>query len=128
MAHLIVSAEGAMRTPVDDALDILGRERTVGMVVPSFLLVPQILRRSNMIALLPSIIVDDDGEPGLVAFDPPLTLAGFTLSLAWHHRRDQDRAVRFVADQVRQLLKASTGHTGFGQHRTVPAILAAERL
>jgi DNA-binding transcriptional LysR family regulator len=108
--HLIVSAAGAIRTPVDDALAALGRERTVGMVVPSFLLVPQIVGSSNMIALLPSIIVGDSKTPGLVSFEPPLMLTGFTISLAWHRRRNQDRAVRFVADQVRRLLTVATNH------------------
>lgn len=108
--HLIVSAAGAIRTPVDDALAALGRERTVGMVVPSFLLVPQIVGCSNMIALLPSIIVGDSKMPEPVLFEPPLMLTGFTISLAWHRRRNQDRAVRFVADQVRRLLTVATNH------------------
>jgi DNA-binding transcriptional LysR family regulator len=102
--HIIVSSGGSTRTPVDDALAALGHKRRIGMVVPSFLLVPAMIQRSDMIALLPTVALDDPAELGLVTFTPPLPLDGFTLSLAWHRRRSQDLAVQFVASSVRTLI------------------------
>jgi DNA-binding transcriptional LysR family regulator len=103
--HIIVSSRGGTRTSVDDALAALGHQRRIGMVVPSFLLVPAIIRRSDMVALLPTVAFGNPTELGLVAFDPPLPLDSFTLRLAWHRRRSQDRAVQFVVSSVRTLIR-----------------------
>ncbi len=102
--HIIVSAEGGTRTPVDDQLAATGRVRRIGIVVPSFLLVPDLLRGSDLLALLPALVTADASGRGLVAFDPPMPINGFTLQLAWHRRRGQDRAVQYVAGEMRRFL------------------------
>ena len=104
--HVMVSGRGETRGPVDDQLQALGLSRRVGVVLPSFLMVPPLLRRSDMIALLPSRCVSAGQREGLVVFEPPLKVEGFALHLAWHTRRDNDPAVRHVAELVREELLA----------------------
>lgn len=104
--HLIVSAAGATRTPIDDALADLGLRRHIGMVLPSFLLAPEIIRNSHMIALFPAISQKAD-DRCFATFDPPISIEGFALHLAWHRRQNQNLPVQFVADQIRDLLTRS---------------------
>lgn len=105
--HLVVSAEGALQTSIDDALAAIGRKRLVGVVAPSFLLGPDLVRESDMIALVPALCVTGRAGRGLAVFSPPLALEGFTISLAWHQRRQGDQAVQFVAGKVRRLLSVT---------------------
>lgn len=63
------------------------------MVVPGFVIVPDLLRQSDLIAMLPSRVA---GTAGLVTLPQPIP--GFSLHLAWHRRRVGGRALRHVAD------------------------------
>ncbi|MFD1110488.1 LysR family transcriptional regulator [Pseudoroseomonas ludipueritiae] len=94
--HLVVSGHGASTTPLDAVLAARSLSRRVGLVVPSFLMVPPLLEGSDLIALLPSRCV----PPGaaLALRPPPLPVEGFALDLAWHDRSAEDVVVRHVAD------------------------------
>ena len=92
--HVVVSGQGRTETPLDAALAARGLSRRVGVVVPSFLMVPPLLRGSDLICLLPSRCLP---EEGLATHDPPIPVEGFRLYLAWHDRRGQDPAVQHVA-------------------------------
>lgn len=105
--HVLVSAEGGTHTSVDDVLATVGKARRVAMVVPSFLLVPELLRCSDMMALIPTLCTAGGAGRGLAILAPPLPLEGFALQLAWHRRRDHDQAVRYVADEITKLLHAA---------------------
>ncbi len=50
--HVLVSGRGHTKGDLDDALAAHGRERRVGIVVPSFLMVPPLLVESNLIAVV----------------------------------------------------------------------------
>ncbi len=99
--HIVVSGRGERHTPLDDLLLGHGRQRRIGIVVPSFIMAAPLLLSSDLIALLPSRCVPED--PGLAAFDPPVPVDGFPLHLAWHRRSDDDVAIRHVAKLVREL-------------------------
>jgi DNA-binding transcriptional LysR family regulator len=104
--HVMVSGRGDSRGAVDEQLQAMGLSRRVGMVLPSFLMVPPLLRRSDMIALLPGRCVTAGEREGLAVFEPPLPVQGFPLHLAWHARRDNDPAIRHVAQLIREELLA----------------------
>ena len=91
----MVSGRAETRSPLDGQLAAQGRSRRVGLVVPGFGVVPDLLRQSDLIAMLPSQVA---GAAGLVTLPPPMPVRGFSLHLAWHRRRDGDRALRHVAD------------------------------
>ena len=101
--HILVSGRGDTRTPIDAELANRGAARRVGLVVPNFQMVPDLLRGSDMIALLPSRVLAE--FDGLASFPPPLPVPGFTLHLAWHRRRARDAALRFVAAILTRLLR-----------------------
>ncbi|HBD92030.1 MAG: LysR family transcriptional regulator [Rhodobacteraceae bacterium GWE1_64_9] len=100
--HILVSGRGDSRSPLDGVLARLGLARRVGLVVPSFGMVPDLLRGSDMIAMLPSRILTV--APDLASLPVPIEVAGFTLHLAWHRRRAKDTGLRHVAAQLARLL------------------------
>ncbi|MCC4620799.1 LysR family transcriptional regulator [Xanthomonas cassavae CFBP 4642] len=95
--HALVSYSGdSFRGVSDDALEALGRQRTVSLSVKSFLILPEILRASDMVALLPSRLVQD--MHGLTVFDPPFDVPGFTKIAVWHERTHLDPAQRWLRE------------------------------
>ena len=101
--HVLVSGRGETRSPLDGELARLGRTRRVGLVVPGFGMVPDLLRGSDMIALLPSRVTA--AAVDLVALPTPIQVAGFDLHVAWHQRRARDRAVQHVAALLEAVLR-----------------------
>ncbi|KFC73363.1 putative transcriptional regulatory protein, LysR-family [Bosea sp. LC85] len=102
--HVLVSGRGETFGALDEALSLLGRKRHVGMVVPSFLIVPPLLLDSNLIALLPSRTLPQDAGEHYSLLEPPIPVAGFPLHVAWHRRSDRDSAVQHVAGLIESLL------------------------
>ncbi|NHZ41707.1 LysR family transcriptional regulator [Massilia aquatica] len=102
--HALVSYEGGSFEGVtDEALARLGRQRRVMLSVKSFLLLPDILRASDLVAVAPRRLVED--LDGLVLLAPPLDIPGFTKVLAWHERTHRDPGHRWL----RELLLRTCG-------------------
>tara|TARA_R110002020_G_scaffold26514_20_gene85998 strand:- start:635 stop:1540 length:906 start_codon:yes stop_codon:yes gene_type:complete len=102
--HVVVSGRGARRTPLDARLRSMGHERRTGLVVPSFQLVPDILKGTDFIAMLPRKSVEATPGAALIAFEPPLPVDGFPLHLAWHRRNAADPGIGHVASIIRSEL------------------------
>ncbi|NUB46596.1 LysR family transcriptional regulator [Fertoebacter nigrum] len=100
--HVLVSGKGEARSPFDTELARIGRTRRIGLVVPSFAMVPALLHETDMIALLPSRLVAI--RPDLISLPVPIPVAGFPLHLGWHRRRARDLGLRHVALLLAQLL------------------------
>ncbi len=101
--HLVVSASGGAQTSLDAQLEALGLQRRVAVVLPSFLLAPDLLRGSELIALLPSLCLHGRAGEGLTSLEPPVTVEPFTLYLGWARRRERDAVVSHVASVLRTL-------------------------
>lgn len=93
--HALVSYVGGSLTGVtDDALTSIGRKRRVTVSVTSFLVLPEILRTSELIAVVPSRLAAS--AQGFAIFEPPLPIPGFTKNLAWHERTHFSPAHRWA--------------------------------
>ena len=101
--HVLVSGRGDTRSGLDDQLAALGRTRRIGIVVPSFLMVPPLLEDGDLIAMMPSHCLPPDAADRFRIVPPPVPVPGFPLHLAWHRRRDRDRAVQHVAEELRRI-------------------------
>lgn len=109
LEHVIVSPRGGGFTgPTDAALEALDRSRRVTISVPSFLMVPEIVSRSDMIALVPQRLVRNRTDSFTVC-DPPVAVAGFTISLLWHERNTAHPAQRWIRDRIAASLESSHG-------------------
>ena len=91
LEHVLVSYEGeGFRGVTDSALEKIGRTRHVGLSVSSFLVLPDVLAISDMIAVVPERMAENRG--GMFVCDVPVAVPGFTKSMAWHGRNHRDRA------------------------------------
>lgn len=97
LEHALVSYQGGGFSGVtDEALAGLGLARRVSLSLTSFLVLPQILRQSDLLAVVPSRLAKQ--AEGLLSVEPPLAIPGFTKTLAWHERSHRDGAQRWLRE------------------------------
>lgn len=87
---------GGFSGVTDQTLAKLDRSRRVGLSVQSFLILPEILRNSDLLAVVPYRLVAQ--LPDIVHFKPPIEIPGFTKVLAWHERTHRHPAHRWLRD------------------------------
>ncbi len=93
--HALVSYSGErFRGVTDDALARIGRERRIVLTVTSFLVLAEILRTTDIIAIVPRRLAA--GSEGLVIVDPPIEVPGFTKVALWHERTHRNAAHRWI--------------------------------
>jgi len=103
LEQVLVSYEGeSFHGVTDDALAKIGRSRRVGLSVSSFLVLPEVLAISDMIAVVPERMAEN--RAGMYVCEPPLAVPGFTKSMAWHGRTHRDPAQAWLREL---LLKTS---------------------
>lgn len=103
LEHGIMSHDGSnFRGATDEALARQGRSRRVVVSVPSFMVLIDLVRHSDLMALLPARLVADC--PGLYICAPPLMVPGFTKILAWHDRLQHDPAHSWIRERLASLV------------------------
>lgn len=85
---------GGFSGATDDALAALGRTRRVSLSLTNFLLLSDILRRSDMVAMTPSRLACR--QPGLVMRHAPLAIQGFGVCMVWHERTHAHPAHQWI--------------------------------
>ena len=101
LEHVVVSPRGGgFGGPVDTALGKLGRSRRIAVSAASFLFVPELVARSDLIATVPERLVRERAER-LQVLKPPLPIEGFSIGLVWHERTHLHPAHRWIRDRVR---------------------------
>lgn len=104
--HVLVSPEGGgFFGMTDRILAEVGRRRNVAVSLPSFLMAPSLVARTNYICLLPrrlAALYQDD----LNVIEPPIQTATFNVDLLWHARRQHDPSHMWFRDQVAKVLSA----------------------
>lgn len=104
LEQVLVSYEGeGFRGVTDDALAKIGRTRRVGLSVSSFLVLPDVLTISDMIAVVPERMAEN--RAGMFVCDTPASVQGFTKSMAWHERTHRSPAQQWL----RELLLETSG-------------------
>lgn len=100
--HVVASRSGRARGPVDEALAVMGLERTVVAVVPSFPAALAVARASDLIALVPASYLLGNGAAHAQthAFELPVSTHGITVSQMWHPRLDADAVHRWLRQTV----------------------------
>lgn len=101
LEHILVSYEGESFWGVtDDALAKVGRKRRVGLSVSSFLVLPEVLAVSEMIAVVPSRLAS--ARASIRVQEPPVAIHGFTKSMAWHERTHRDPAQQWLRELLHE--------------------------
>lgn len=98
--HLLVSpAGGGFVGTVDETLAALGRKRRVALSITNFLLAPQFVAQSDLVATLPARLARRFPDR-LTLFAPPFPLEGFAVHMAWHPRAQADPAHAWLRQQI----------------------------
>jgi DNA-binding transcriptional LysR family regulator len=116
--HALVSYKGERFWGVtDDVLAQGGRARRVVLSVTSFLILLEVLRTSDLIAVVPQKLLAD--TQGVAVLDPPIEIPGFTKVAAWHERTHHDPGHRWVRTLLFETCEALGCHLhGRQQHGT----------
>jgi DNA-binding transcriptional LysR family regulator len=100
--HVVVSPRGgSFSTAIDLALSAVGATRRVALSAASFLFVPEIVARSDLVAFVPSRLVHNRSDR-LAIFEPPIKVPGFAISLLWHDRTHDHPAHAWVRSKIAQ--------------------------
>jgi len=101
LRHLVVAPSGAPGSVVDTELEKRGKRRRVALRVPSFLIAPLIVGKTDLISTLPERLAKRLTSIHPVRLlPPPLPLPQYTLSIAWHTRMATDPAHEWIRDAV----------------------------
>jgi len=107
--HVLVSPEGGgFKGATDVLLEARGRKRKVALSVPSFLMVPELLRHSDMVAFLPARLLEGRMH-GLQMVDAPVQPPGYDMAMLWHERVHADPAQVWLRAQVVRALGLAGG-------------------
>jgi DNA-binding transcriptional LysR family regulator len=97
---VLVSPDGGgFRGPTDMALESVGRKRRVVLSVPHFLFVPEVVARTDLVAMLPSRLIEHRMD-SLRAIAPPLPIAGYDMAMIWHERSHRDPAHAWLREKT----------------------------
>ncbi|MBF9003204.1 LysR family transcriptional regulator [Vibrio nitrifigilis] len=100
--HAIVSyVGGAFEGMTDQVLHSLGKQRRVVLSVPSFLSLVNILKNSDLCAVVPRRLITN--IQGLTTVNLPFEVPGFTKIMAWHERTHDSDAHRWIRDSIVKL-------------------------
>jgi DNA-binding transcriptional LysR family regulator len=111
LPHLAVGGPGLMSR----ALEARGLEQKVALRVPSFLVAPWIVARSDMVATLPRWMAQRFAATLPVEVRPsPIPLEHPPIAMIWHERTEHDPAQRWLRALVRKIAREA-----FPRPRTV---------
>jgi len=100
-AHARVSFAGRPHGFVDETLARLGRSRRVALVVNHYAAVVQVLRQTDLLAVLPRRFVDaSDAADSLRATALPFEMPRVEIGLLWHRRHERDAAQRWLRETI----------------------------
>ena len=100
LEHIVVSPRGGgFITPVDAALQALGLQRNTVVSTSSFLLVLEMVARSDLVALVPRRLVPRRRHQ-LRIHEPPVPVEGFAIVMAWHRRAHHDPGQKWIRQQL----------------------------
>ena len=104
--HLKISMSPTDVRFVDEVLGELGHRRKIALNVPHWLVVPHVLKQTDLLAVMPgrlaAVLMDD----GLRMYELPFKSAPFSWMMYWHRRYDQSNANSWLRAQVRQVCAA----------------------
>ncbi len=99
LEHVIVSPEGGgFHGVTDQALAEAGLSRRVALSVPHFLVLLSAVARTDLVAMAPFRLVQ--GHPALRAFEPPIAVPGYEMSMLWHERVHRDPAHQWLREHI----------------------------
>lgn len=102
--YLKVAHQSSTTTLIERYLEEQGLNRRIALRVPHFMVVPEIVRLTNLIATLPSYVIRHmPPTPGLKMLELPIDVPEFEIKQFWHQRSHDDSANRWLRGVVTEL-------------------------
>ena len=99
LEQALISYHGCSFSGVTDkALQAMGLQRNVSLSVQNFIILPELLEQSDLLAVVPERLIMHLNN--LKRFEPPLEIQGFTKTLIWHERTHKDPAYRWIRELI----------------------------
>ncbi|WP_394822485.1 LysR substrate-binding domain-containing protein [Pendulispora albinea] len=106
LGHVLVSPEGSGGAMVDRALAERKLRRFIALRVPHFLVAPEVVARSELIATLPDRVARRAAEALPVrGYVPPVPLPSFSIALGWHARSEGDPALSWLRATLQKVAR-----------------------
>ncbi|WP_409307908.1 LysR substrate-binding domain-containing protein [Pectobacterium sp. B1J-3] len=103
--HLLVTYRERAHGIVDDTLEKQGMTRTIHYTTPHFSALPGILQHTPAVATVPEKLAMLWCQYyGLIDSPVPLALPTYTLSALWHARQDSNPAIKWVYEQISEVI------------------------
>ncbi len=104
--HLLVSLSGDTVGFTDQALAQHGLKRRIAMTVNHFSAVSSLLQSSNLIAIVPSTVMENDiFSKKLAVTCPPVDIPQNQLNCYWHKRQENDPALIWIRDKISAIIR-----------------------
>lgn len=105
--HLLLSPFGPVKTMVDHALNLRGRQRNVRASVPSLFAALSVVERSDLVLTLPSRVASTHAKRFFLGYRPlPFEVNDFKLHAVRHARDTESALHRWLVDKL--ILKSSS--------------------
>lgn len=102
--HRLGRGGSSVEAAVDAALQQAGRQRTLGVWMPSSISVPAVVSRTDYLATVPEAIARDFAPLlGLKLLAPPLPLEDVRIGMYWHDRMHQNPPHKWLRQLVRDV-------------------------
>ena len=101
--HVMVSFRDPRKSPVDQRLADMGRERRIAVTTSNFASNIASIKDTDLIMSLPSRLGATAGRGDLIQFDLPLDVPDYAYSMLWHPRTDQDQSAIWLRDVVSRI-------------------------
>lgn len=106
LRHVVVAPSGAPGSVVDTELAKRGKQRRVALHVSSFLVVPVLVIKSDLISTGPERLARRFATIyPLRLLPPPLPIPRFTFSMVWHARVENDPAHVWLRNTIANILR-----------------------
>jgi DNA-binding transcriptional LysR family regulator len=102
--HLLVSLSGDTTSPTDQALHQLGLARRVAFTVNKFSSAVPIIKKSDLIAILPTDLVHNFlDRDELSITHTPIDIPHTSISMLWHKRQSADQGLIWLRKHIKEI-------------------------
>jgi DNA-binding transcriptional LysR family regulator len=100
-AHARVSFAGRPHGFVDETLARIGRSRRVALVINQYAAAVQVVRQTDLLAVLPRRFVEASGAADALHITAlPFDMPRVEIGLLWHRRHERDAAQRWLREAI----------------------------
>ncbi|WP_430317049.1 LysR family transcriptional regulator [Pseudomonas sp. p1(2021b)] len=105
--HVLVAVRPGIDNEIDLALQALGERRRIALTLPHWGVAQGLIIGTDLVLTVARrSLAGARLAPGLRCFEPPLAVAPFGFTQAWHSRREGDAGHRWLRERIRALCEA----------------------